>query len=251
MPLLPKLSVGFKRVVAATAAHLRSPDRAESLKYAAQQWTFMHEARQIPGAYPHELWPTMREQPVPVPVLMETDSELPLGERVVLAGLVAAKQPRTIFEFGTFTGTTTRLLADVSSPDAHIHTIDLPAEQYATIGLPGSFTPDQVGRHFVGDDAYRDRITLHRSDIQEFDFGPYLGRVDLVFVDADHTYDGVLKESALALRLVAPGGTIVWDDYQATQWAVVRALNELAATTELHLLAHTRFVVYEAGPATS
>ena len=39
------------------------------------------------------------------------------------------------------------------------------------------------------------------------------GSYDLIFIDADHSYEGVRRDTALGLPLVAPNGYIVWHDY--------------------------------------
>jgi predicted O-methyltransferase YrrM len=37
---------------------------------------------------------------------------------------------------------------------------------------------------------------------------------DLIYIDGDHTYDGVMSDSLGAWGLVAAGGIIIWDDYR-------------------------------------
>ena len=43
--------------------------------------------------------------------------------------------------------------------------------------------------------------------------GAQEGQAGLIFVDGGHDEDTCRHDTALALRLVAPGGVIVWDDY--------------------------------------
>jgi hypothetical protein len=45
----------------------------------------------------------------------------------------------------------------------------------------------------------------------------YCLQFDFIYIDGSHEAEDVLTDSALALRLVAPGGVIIWDDYS---WAV-------------------------------
>jgi predicted O-methyltransferase YrrM len=45
------------------------------------------------------------------------------------------------------------------------------------------------------------------------DVGPYIGKLDLVFIDADHTYDAVINDSHKALQMLSPKGIVVWHDY--------------------------------------
>lgn len=39
-------------------------------------------------------------------------------------------------------------------------------------------------------------------------------KFDLIYIDGDHTYDGVMSDSIGAWGLVAAGGIIIWDDYR-------------------------------------
>ena len=73
------------------------------------------------------------------------DWELPYAERCVLDAIVRSRRPAVMFEFGTFRGATTRLLAE-AAPDAVVHTLDLTAEGLKEIGLDDYVGADLVGR---------------------------------------------------------------------------------------------------------
>ena len=49
------------------------------------------------------------------------------------------------------------------------------------------------------------RITQHLGDSATFDYKPFAGAIDLVFVDGAHTYDYVRADSKNALSTIAPG----------------------------------------------
>ena len=51
----------------------------------------------------------------------------------------------------------------------------------------------------------------------------------LVWVDACHDYEYVCRDTESALRIVAPGGWILWHDYRHTAWwsGVTRCLQQL------------------------
>jgi predicted O-methyltransferase YrrM len=66
------------------------------------------------------------------------------------------------------------------------------------------------------------------GDTAQFDFAPWYGTRDLVFVDACHEYEYVRNDTDIALRLSRSGGLIIWHDYGS--WVgVTRALNEFHA----------------------
>ena len=101
----------------------------------------MDECRRIPEWYPAEIWPELRQICGMVPLDMTQTFELPIGERALLDGLVRLLRPKVIFELGTFTGATTKLLADAAPPQAVIHTIDLPAERSRSAGSTAGCSP--------------------------------------------------------------------------------------------------------------
>jgi predicted O-methyltransferase YrrM len=181
-----------------------------------------------------------------------TDSwEVPLAELLALAALVQHRQPQRVFEIGTYLGSSTLVMAHNLPAGGNITTLDLdPAtrdEYLRSLGYGKSpdFTP---GQNFM-DTPLVDRITQVYGASTTFDFSPYYGQIDLVLVDADHTYGAVKADTEIAFKLLRPGGIIVWDDYTWTYRypecvGVTRCLNELAETRPLARIANTRFVIY-------
>ena len=159
-----------------------------------------------------------------------------LTELTLIAAICAARKPATIFEIGTFDGRTTLNLAENSASDAAIFTLDLPASQIDDTAHPLASGEDAFvqksasGTRFMSS-PHACRITQLLGDSATFDFSPYRGAIDLVFVDASHAYDYVLADSRTALNLLSPGGVILWHDYGTGDWpGVNQALNELLRT---------------------
>lgn len=68
------------------------------------------------------------------------------------------------------------------------------------------------------------RITQLYGDSAIFDFSPYAGSIDLIFVDGAHSFEYVMKDTASACRMLTDRGVILWHDYSA--WpGVTEALN--------------------------
>jgi predicted O-methyltransferase YrrM len=163
-------------------------------------------------------------------------------ELYCLAAIARIRNPRTIFEFGTYDGATTLWLAQ-TVPDAEIFTIDLPQDDRANWEkrtlVSGSADGDGVGARFKGT-GYAPRITQLLGDSRTYDFSDYFGRMDLVVVDAGHSYECASSDTENALRMLSPRGAVVWDDYG---WpGVVRAVDE---ATERHGLTAVRLVPTE------
>jgi predicted O-methyltransferase YrrM len=172
--------------------------------------------------------------------------------QLVLAAVSRHRGCRNIFEFGTFRGETAWLLAN-NNPSAHVYTLDLPGpEALGQLQLeatdPEYFDRWERGTRFRGTPE-ASRITQLYGDSATFDFTPYDGQMDLVFVDASHSYSYVRSDSEAALKMIRPEGAIVWDDY--TYYPGIYAyLNELSPRLNRpveHILG-TRLAIYRRTP---
>ena len=177
------------------------------------------------------------------------DMVLPLADLLSLAAICRQLRPRRVFEFGTYTGSTTLLLAMNTPDDCEIITLDLPGE---AIRKHFRFPYESGCRFRNRPVAPKIRQLIGYSG--SFDHGPYEGTIDLVYVDADHEYTAVKQDTETAFRLLAPRGVIVWDDYvwlpeHSMCAGVTRCLNELNQTKPCHQLEGTRLAVYRAPPA--
>lgn len=155
-------------------------------------------------------------------------------ELKVISNLVKQYNPKKIFEIGTFKGRTTLNMAINSGEDTQIFTLDLPSEDFnkakLTIeaGEAAYVKKEQSGERFLNHPASH-KIKQLFGDSATFDFMPYQNQIDLVFIDASHSYDYVLNDSLKVLSLMKKGGVILWHDY--TNWSGVRdALNHLYET---------------------
>lgn len=165
---------------------------------------------------------------------VSTDGNVTLLELAILNALVAARQPRRIFEIGTFDGRTALNFA-ANAPLATVHTLDLPPAVEPALPLHSDDRAfirrsqgGERGRRFR-DAPERERIVQLYGDSARFDYGGFAGAIDFVFVDGSHSYEYVLSDSRNALAMAAPGSLVVWHDYG--EWpGVTRALNDLQAT---------------------
>lgn len=169
--------------------------------------------------------------------------------RLVLSALSTLLQCRTAFEIGTFRGETAWTLAH-NNPGLQVYTLDLPALEWATktrLELTDRneyFRSWERGAQFMATPE-ADRITQLYGDSASFDFSPFEGRMDLVFIDGSHSFSYVKSDTEAAFRLLSDRGTIVWDDYTYYP-GIYLYLNELATAFEgsiVHLLG-TRLALY-------
>jgi predicted O-methyltransferase YrrM len=185
--------------------------------------------RRIPSTTLADLFPGVDELEVPMRHHFRPRG-LPHGDAYVLALITATVRPRRVFEIGTGTGEGTLLMAR-NAPGARIDTLDLGADADASLGEQRGDAPlvaDSVGGAFRGSE-FEGSITQHLGDSAQFDFTPFAGQMDLVFVDGAHTAEYVRADSQAAFAMLAPGGTVVWDDCHLYHPGVGKGLAALRA----------------------
>jgi hypothetical protein len=149
-----------------------------------------------------------------------------------------------VFEIGTYNGTTAWCLAR-NLPQAEVHTLDLPLEHDPALPYGVS---DASNRLLFEQRAYEvlphgdSDVVQHWGDSATFDFDPWRGSIDLVYVDGAHSHEYVRADSTTAFELVRESGAIVWDDYWRRIPGVSAALHELSVP--LFRVPGTRLVVY-------
>jgi hypothetical protein len=93
-------------------------------------------------------------------------------------------------------------------------------------------------------------------DSKTFDYAPYHGTCDLVFIDGDHSYDGVRSDTEHAFRLLRDDrSVIVWHDYVRSssldvEWGVLAGLLDGApagAAKHLYHVSNTLCAAYIKG----
>jgi predicted O-methyltransferase YrrM len=159
--------------------------------------------------------------------LSQVDGNTTFFEQALIQALARKSGAKIALEMGTFDGKTSTNLALNLGPDAKIITIDLPAGNMSDAALTiGKSDERYIQKERIGTKINSGKnIQQLYGDTATFDFSPWYGLCDFVFVDACHEYDYVHKDTDTALLLAKPGATILWHDY-GTWDGVVRALNE-------------------------
>ena len=129
-----------------------------------------------------------------------------------LAKLIQAAAPKRSLEIGTNYGGTLFLLCTLSPPGASVISVDLPAGQFGggyprrKMPLYRRFPRNGQQLHLIRGDSHTpetlDRVErLLTSD-----------KLDYLFIDGDHTYDGVKRDFEMYSPLVRSGGMIAFHD---------------------------------------
>ena len=122
----------------------------------------------------------------------------PLRDIVMLLKLAGCAKPMRLLEIGSFRGYTALYLAQHTGPDARIVTVD----RFVGHGEAYRATPfaNKIERR-VGEIT----AAMFAEDKPE--------SFDLIFIDADHSYKGVRRDTELVLPFVSKNGFVVWHDY--------------------------------------
>jgi predicted O-methyltransferase YrrM len=170
-----------------------------------------------------------------------------------------AKGCRQIFEFGTATGRTTYVLGRNAGPQARIATLTLGADRTQSYqeesadsarATSGALVESRYEQFLYSGTEVAPRVQQLFGDSKQFDETPFLKQCDLIFIDGSHAYSYVRSDTEKALRMVKPGGTVLWHDYRGPHVRgardVYRYLNELSRQLPLKHLQGTSLVAYRA-----
>jgi hypothetical protein len=197
-------------------------------------------SRRLPELKPAEVWPGIEAISVRLCPFAGTFRRLRRYDLIVLCAAVRMTEAATVFEFGTGDGLTTWHLAANACPGAHLWTLDLPPEYPARRGDTEAGLV--IGEHFLGT-AEGDRVEQVCCDSLTFNAEPYRGLIDFCFLNARHDFMHVCRDTASALAMVPPGGTIVWHAYSRWWPGVQKCLDRLARRLPLVSVAGTSLAV--------
>jgi predicted O-methyltransferase YrrM len=139
----------------------------------------------------------------------------------------------------------------LNAPEAEIYTLDLPEERASAevetltkgdkewVRLSSTST----GFAFLNHPA-SSRIHQLRGNSLDFEPPEFLAGCDLCVVDGGHSYECVKADTETAMKILAPGGVILWDDYTWFIDGVFQYISELRHSLSLHRIAGSPYVLY-------
>ena len=148
----------------------------------------------------------------------------------LLRALAKRYEVKDYFEIGTWRGESVANLADVTQ---NCITFNLPKEDIIKL------TNNQLYadlHSFFSKDLHN--VKQFYGDSQIFDFAPHFGKYDMVFIDGDHHYESVKKDTETGFKLLKnERSIIVWHDYaldpETIRWDVMAAILD-GAPAEKH-----------------
>jgi predicted O-methyltransferase YrrM len=139
-----------------------------------------------------------------------------LREIEMLYRLILEKKPRNVVEIGTARGGTLYMWGQACADDATLVSVDLPGGNFGggyrncRTPLYQLFARANQKLHLLRADSHASSTCEHVSTL--FDDG----KVDFLYIDGDHTYEGVKKDFIQYGKLVRPGGIIAMHDIRYT-----------------------------------
>jgi predicted O-methyltransferase YrrM len=160
------------------------------------------------------------------------------SELVRMLEVLQKARLRTVVEIGTARGGSLLLFCCIAVSDASIVSIDLPGGNFGggysawRVPLYRDFARESQKIHLLRADSHSDLTFENLMSILS-------GRpVDFLFIDGDHTYDGVRRDFELYSPLVGEGGIIGFHDIAALapdgSYGVRRLWDELKLTYKWH-----------------
>jgi len=139
------------------------------------------------------------------PYLFADGGSLPT-DLALLKGLAQRFPACNYLEIGTWRGES---VANVSPVASRCYTMDLPDDEKRLLGMSEEYIQQHaiLSRHLSN-------VTHLKANSRTFDFASLKVPFDLVFIDGDHHYEGVLNDTRKVFQqLVKTDTIVVWHDY--------------------------------------
>jgi predicted O-methyltransferase YrrM len=133
-------------------------------------------------------------------------------EILALLEIVEQRQPRAVVEIGTYAGGTLSLLTRSAARDAIVISVDLPEGEF---GGGYATSRSRLYRSFATNDQRMElvRADSHSTDTRDLVIQLLRSRpIDVLFIDGDHTYQGVRRDVELYGPLLAEDGLVAFHD---------------------------------------
>jgi predicted O-methyltransferase YrrM len=132
------------------------------------------------------------------------------SELLEMANLISAMKPKAVLEIGTALGGTLLLMCKLSDPGATIVSLDLPKQGFAyrRYRVPIFRALSRKGQklHLLTADSHSEEVKSHVAGLLD-------GRsLDVLFIDGDHSYQGVRSDFEMYSPFVRKGGMVIFHD---------------------------------------
>ncbi|MBI2632542.1 class I SAM-dependent methyltransferase [Candidatus Pacearchaeota archaeon] len=168
-------------------------------------------------------------------------------EMEIMAMLCRMQNPKIAFEFGTFEGFTSLVIARNTKPSARVFTLDLPwgSESPSSYDrFNASFVKCRYVLYFRGRPEER-KIHQLIGDSATIDLSLHRCTMDLIFIDGCHQHSYIENDTKKAFDMLKKNGIIVWHDYNTTWPDVTPFLESLSVKKPLFHIERTNYVIHK------
>jgi len=156
---------------------------------------------------------------------------LTLLEHSILVSLIKLLSPKEIFEFGTYMGASSFVMAANSDDKTQITTLDIPAQELSINSSYDEKLSDIKNDNFLresfvnkgaiyinqADEKTKSKINqiYHNSHNLDLDKNNLLNRFDFIFIDGGHDYKTIKNDTEKALKMAKKDAIIIWHDFKS------------------------------------
>ena len=126
----------------------------------------------------------------------------------VIKTLIMKLRLKNYLEIGSFIGESINSASTVAE---HCYSITMPPDTMK------KYFADMGKGNFANRLAYRDNITQYFVDSKEFDFSSVANKIDIYFIDGDHSYIGVYNDTKNIFAHKKKDAFVVWHDFRETE----------------------------------
>jgi hypothetical protein len=141
-------------------------------------------------------------------------------------------------ELGVFLGDFSRKIFEHTGPK-ELHLVDIFPDFMMSGDKDGNNVihanltdvPYELTRHFNSDS-----VKIHKMTTEEFLLSIPDESIDVIYIDADHSYNSVMKDLTLSLTKIKSGGLLSGHDYHSGEFpGVFNAVNDFCAKFNLKI----------------
>jgi predicted O-methyltransferase YrrM len=163
---------------------------------------------------------------------------MPIRQAAYLFGLIREIKPQKVIEIGRYKGGSTLLIAAAMDGEGEFWSVDIGAKEARLQGIKTARSFDEQLADASRRLGLKVNIIVGDSRTLEVD----TGEVDLVFIDGDHSYEGVRNDFERFGRRVRVGGAVLFDDafdegiFKTHSDTVGRLVQEIGAGGEFKIV---------------
>jgi cephalosporin hydroxylase len=143
---------------------------------------------------------------------------------VILDLLNSFNKEKIIYvEIGCYNGGSACLALTNNKVECYSIDLGIPIDKQETIKTINDLRPNSKHVYIEGDSQKIEIFNLLKS---------YIDKIDVLFIDGDHSYKGVMNDFSLYNEILNSGGYILFDDYNDSKHSpeVNRAVNDIVSS---------------------